>query len=431
MEYPQESIRVRVDYYDNLEKDLFRSFPSFEKIEQTAGTEIEIKLTDFLTYYLFKDKRPRMSGYRTFQEISRKVQRALVMLQDRVRFNGSSIDWNEDEIEAQDRETSERIGESIGISVVNHIHGLTMADWTPIPVTNVSKTFDYSYASDLKTVIEIETKGSSVSDNSKKTSAVSSHKSSIKSKKSQKSTQDPLSSAVRYGTIAVVGSEQGSIIQCWLVDPPARVSRDPSVVRLLARMRFLRDWIGLVSPRSELAHALVMRVLDLEAVSDPFELDNVQLRKRDGLKFELNWPPRFFQGHSGFWGASKSLVENYSAGGVALPLTRNSVLFLGIHEELLALAAEQNFREIMSYAREPNVLERTITCNIGRRQAKMLDLDLELDPDFGGLEPENEQLDEAAPGRKPAVALELKSKVHVSREGLVFSILPVASLSVD
>jgi hypothetical protein len=44
-------------------------------------------------------------------------------------------------------------------------------------------------------------------------------------------------------------------------------------------MRFIRDWIAQISPRSQLAAALSSRVGALEMMRDPFELSGVPLRK--------------------------------------------------------------------------------------------------------------------------------------------------------
>lgn len=67
---------------------------------------------------------------------------------------------------------SEKVGESIGLSVINRIHDLHEADWDRIPIHSGIRgfqTFDFKStlpmsASDGKTLVQTETKGTLIDD---------------------------------------------------------------------------------------------------------------------------------------------------------------------------------------------------------------------------------------------------------------------------
>ena len=118
--------------------------------------------------------------------------------------------------------TESKIGPSVGLSVINRVHGLSDADWDKLkelPGRNGKPTFDYKVASDGSNIIQVENKGSYVDDNRKKSSAISNHKKNIKDKKRKIASLEaqnnyPYPAALRYGTITAVDSRTNTVAKC-------------------------------------------------------------------------------------------------------------------------------------------------------------------------------------------------------------------------
>ena len=82
---------------------------------------------------------------------------------DWVDFNGDSISIPPD-ADGHDRDITEHLGESLALSTINRIHGLTAADWDRIRPQSFS-TFDFQFASDGQWIIQVEAKGSVAANN--------------------------------------------------------------------------------------------------------------------------------------------------------------------------------------------------------------------------------------------------------------------------
>lgn len=415
---PQGSIKVSVDFYDDAEKKKLLDYPSAKILTNIVKACIEVHIEEFLTYYLFHRKRPGKEGYRNYEQLGGKIDRALIELEDWIVFNQSSISVPKD-VDPQLISITERVGESIGLCVINRLHNLSEADWDKIPEhpgrSGIS-TFDYQVASDGQNIIQLETKGSCVSDNSLKDSSISNHKSNIHEKKSKINTKKsyPYPANLRYGTITVLDHRPKSIAKCWLVDPePYSTETPPEKLRLINRMRFLRDWISFLSPRSQFASALSTRVTDIESVSDPSELDGVPLRKGNGEELTI-FPPSTLWGTMGssFY-LNKSRVSDGPAGGVVVQLSRSAFFFLGIRDELPELAGKQDFSSIVNYKSEVGSISKTINCVFSDGRWNKLTLPPEM----------RDQVKESGPYHQ----LTLSGKLHYNKDGLVFGVLPIPS----
>lgn len=272
-----------------------------------------------------------------------KEDNALLTLEGCVDFNGSSI-ISAQGIEKQPNYITEHVGEAIGLSVVNRIHDLTEADWTPIPQEsgpNAHKTLDYEFdlASDGNVLVQVENKGSAVKDNRQKTQSISQHKSAIGSKKAdQRAIGGAGVAVIRYGTITVLDKRHDGHIKCWLTDPDGPYEEiSPLNLKLLRRLYFLARWISLVATRSQLASALMTRVRAVRSLENPFTLDNVPLLRGSGAPFE--YIPFDRAGHHTTFMSSKARIKDGPAGGHAVQLDRGPLMFLGFREDLLELAS--------------------------------------------------------------------------------------------
>lgn len=418
---PQRTIKVSVEFYDADEKAKLLKYPTAAVMSQMVRDGIEVPTEEFLTYYLFYKRRPGKAGWRSYPELGAKIGHAIAELDDWLEFTGKSIVTPAD-LGTQDKAISERIGESIGMSVVSRIHGLTNADWDRIDTHGGPggfSTFDFQIASDGIRIVQLETKGSSIPVNTKKASTVSNHKRDIHDKKEAIATRElqmsyPYPADVRYGTITVVGEQIDSPVKCLLVDPPSHEQQGlAKKLRLIQRQIFLRDWITLLSPRSQLASALQTRLSSLRRLPDPYILDGLPLLKGNGENFDFS-PQGYYGVHSTFF-ASKAKISDGPSGGVTVTLPDGDLFFLGIREDLLALAARQQFSEILEYKSQVGSMEKEVEC-VFSAQA------------FRGLKLSSAARSNLRPYRDGYYHFSLKGEIHYADSGILFGVLPLTQL---
>jgi hypothetical protein len=374
-----QTIRIDIAFYDDDERRKLLTYPTASVIRRLTATPIDIPTAEFLTYVLFHRKRLGAPGYRDFTSIARKLDVALAMLDEAVEFSGHSI-HTPAKAKGQLTELSEHIGESIGLSVVARIHDLTEADWEPIPTQagrKASPTFDFETASDGTNFVQVENKGSAVVDNRELTRTVKEQRRRIDHKKVKLAERkrlgtDPHPASLRYGTITALDSRTDGNVRCLLTDPPpAPQDETPIRFRIIQRMRFIRDWVSFISPRSQLASALSTRVMALENLGDPRDLDGVPLLRGNGRPFEFT--PSGPSGHSTFF-TNRSRVTDGTAGGEVVRLSRNSLFLLGVRQELLSLAASQSMEDLVAYRNEAATIEKTVECVVSRARLQSLRL---------------------------------------------------------
>jgi len=414
----QEHVEVEVEYYDQKDQNLLAHYPTAKEIGTIVQNGLKIPIPEFLTYYLFHRKRHGIEGLGDYSELSQNIGSALSNLEHFVEFNGNSISAAKG-IGTQLNEITEHVGESIGLSVISSIHGLTEADWDKIPESrgpHALPSLDYEIvASDGKDIIQVETKGSFVKDNTQKTGSIYTHRSSIRRKKekiseSLKKGSYPYPANIRYGTIVAFDSRSQGVLKCWIADPEADIHRmNPLQFRILSRIKFLRDWISFLSPRSQLASALATRVAALESLDDPSELDNIPLIKRYNEPFDL--VPFSHTYRLSTWLANKSRVSDRAVGGIALPLRKGLVFFLGIREELVMMAQKQGFEEITEYRAETGTTYEKVECVVSKGRFREFDLPGEFKDsvrESGGY-----------------VRFFLRGQIHYSAGGVAFGLLSI------
>ena len=418
----QGFVEVVVEYYDQNEKNNLQKYSSANAIESTLASRLKIPIPEFLTYYLFHRKRPSLTNLANYQQLSQNIYRSLNDLEDFIEFNGTSI-IKPLNAGTQIEHITEHIGESIGLSLINRIHTLTEADWDKIPEShgrNAVRTFDYQIAaSDGRNIIQLEAKGSSVDDNRNKTAPIYTHKENIVSKKKdiiEKGKKYPYPASIRYGTITAVDSRKNGAVKCWLLDPDSQeISKGPKRFRLLSRMHFLYDWISFLGPQSQLATALSNRITDLETIQNPFELDGKPLLNSNNEPFYFR-PFDYSRRHAS-WFTNKSKVTDGPAGGIIFQLSKNTLFFLGIFENLLSLAADQDFEKILEYKHKyPGSILKNVECVINKNRFHEFDIPGTL------LNKENNKL--------RRIHFELKGQLHYSQEGIVFGLLPLNTHSI-
>lgn len=372
----QSEILVRVEFYDEQEKAKLLQYPAdaVAAMKRLVAKPIAVPTSEFFTYFLFHRMARGLAGYDSVDQIRLDLSRATTYIDSCIEFDGSSIRVPSASAQLP-TEIIEHVGEAVGLAVASRIHGLTEADWVRLPVKKrpnnkkLLPSFDFQ-AADSKTLvqceplIQVETKGSAVGDNSKKSSKVSKHKADILAKKEKLDNpsageQDPYPAAVRYGTITALDAGPNDMVRCWLVDPePENDEWEPRRFKLMARMRFLSRWISIVSPRSQLASAIATRVNDMAKITNPFELDGIPLLRGNGESF--SYPvSSLLSPHSTFF-SNKARVTDGPAGGIAVQIRPNMLAFLGVRQDLVDMAASQRFDDVLSYEAPAGTLKKSV-----------------------------------------------------------------------
>ncbi len=413
-------IVVDVEYYDDDEKRKLLAYPTAPAIKILVANPLQIPKAEFLTYYLFHRIKIGAPGYRDYKSVAEKIHRSLEAIGECIDYQHGSVRTPKG-FTRQLTEISEHVGEAIGLSVASRIHGLTEADWSPIPEQRgrgAKPSFDFQIASDGEQFVQVETKGSSVSDNRSHSGAVKAQKARIDEKKGKLAAlsapgDDPNPASLRYGTITIIDGRQDGNARCLLVDPPPeQMPRDPKLFRVISRIRHLRDWISFLSPRSPFAAALATRFADLEALRDPSELDGIPLLRGSGEQFNFEPYGTGRWSHSSFM-ATKSRVTNGPAGGVVMQLSSSNLFLFGVRESLLLSAAKQDFEDIVSFKAETGSTQKVVDCTFS--SGRFSDLDL---PD---------SVRDMAKKSGAYFHFPLSGVLHYSAEGLVFGLLPLSA----
>lgn len=405
---PPACISINVAYYDDEER---------RKLQQVLGDDIlggpaktiVVLTPDFCVYYIYYKLRSSLPGYSSHKELARKWYFALCEIDGQLIFANESIRLAQ--LAESNRGTTERFGEAIGLSVASRLHGLHDGDWARIPETNKHKTFDFDrpLASDGSRFISLETKGSSVADNSKRAD-VSHQKGSIKKKKESGAVSGS-SNTVCYGTIGVLDDRDTSVAQCWLVDPPADVSGDPYRFKVLSRLEFIASWISFLGNRSQLASSLWTRLASLEAMSDVSQFAGIPLR--NGSRKEFSRETFSSGGGHNQWFASKSVVIDEPVGGSVYTVSQDFLFFIAIQEELVVLAAAQDFAGVATYSFSAKVAWKSVECVVPYARFQR-----EFQKTMGSRSPQVRRVGGHA-------RFIIEGHVFFCQSGLVFGVLPV------
>lgn len=407
---PPASVDVRVDFYDEEERHALLATPAAPLFAGLPSL-LDLPTTDLCAYYLYYKRRLGIPGYSSHNDVVRQWVQALVEFDGQVEFGRSSLHLTS--ATHMSSGTTERLGESIGLSTISKLHGLHQADWTRIPITKARRTFDFQHvwtASDGKQFIQLEAKGSATNDNDHKTSSVCNHKAKIKEKKKQ-ATDEECKKGILYGTIAVLDDRPDSIARCWLVDPPADAPDDPRRFKILTRLAYIADLIQLLSGRSALSASLRTRLAALSALPGIESLDRVPLKKGNGEAY----PETTFDitGQHNPWFVGKSVVIDGPAGGQVYMADASHVVLIGLREQLVVYTTQQDFSAIEEYKFPAGTVPKTIECVVPAGRFK------------SEFEPVIQIPEDWRPAREGYVRFRMDGHLHYTQSGLVIGILPV------
>lgn len=408
----QPTITVAVDFYDDEQRKLFERYENSPAITKLVSLPIQIPTGVFLAYMLMHLKRTKAQAYSSLSQLMSDTPRAEQELRELIRFNGHSIVVAPGVL--LPNELTEHVGEAVGLAVVSQLYDLTEADWEPIDVPVIggkkAKALDFEIAATGTTYIQVEAKGARVDNNAKKEGSIPAHRTDIAKKKraiEAAGTQHPGHGKVKFGTITALDAKPSGTVRCLLVDPTAEDLEDaPRTYRLLARMTFLSRCISMISPRSQIAAALATRLADMRVVRDPFELSNVKLLRGNGEPFNFN-PASSTSIHSTFF-SNKARVAKAPIGGITVRASASLLLFIGIQQELLDMAASQNFETLLSFAAKPISEQGSVLCVFHESRLDRMNMP---------------RLSSMVSGSGPYRSVILSGVLHVSLGGLVFAYL--------
>jgi len=325
------TIDFRVDYYDADHAKKLSAYNEADTIRALAGTTLSIPAAEFLTYCLFVDKRVGVTGIGSYDELRASLEDDLAQFNRGLIITSNSIAT----LLIGDQQIyhlTEKVGVAVALSLANRIHGLTEADWRPIP-TGTAKTLDFDYAATLTAYVQIEAKGAAVNDNTRhkkfgeKAADITAKKDTLPAKAGK----FPVST---YGTIAVLDQRSDSVLQCWLLDPPGQSPRrDPVHQRILNRLHFAAESLEVIIPKSNFVTQLYKRIAE---IAEAENLDNYNQRPLD--KWGSDWEQNIV--------ASHAHTLDQKVFGVVLRLSDGSRFFYGIRREWLTVLERQDMEKL-------------------------------------------------------------------------------------
>ena len=345
------NVKIKVNYYDTKQEDLIRDiYPEdYNRINEFINKTIEIPIEDFKINAFFR----HISDSDTSQKLLNKTNisrnwNLYKLYFDYDKETGKLTNKYDGKIEAND--AAETLGIAGGISILNHIYGLTLADWTKIG-RHSFKDVDFRHISSfLDRNLNLEAKGSIVDDNTK-LSDISTQKRKILEKKNDKEFKKRYNNnETCLGIITV--ADKVNVLQSWLVDPDSDEQQiAPAKLKLLKRLYFYYYMTVYLSSRTYLSLALANRIKSIELVQDYLSLNKLPLMNSQFEKLYI----------------SDSLIMNrtynseQSMVGKLYTYTKNELYFIGIEKDILDLLIEQDFDRILNLKTTPETSTQLIS----------------------------------------------------------------------
>lgn len=357
-----ENINLLIDYYNTTQRDFFQKFPNAADLNMLVQAGLDIARDELLAYMMFTEQMDR-DGFRTYEELKYRIECRLGDIDDFLSFNDGSVQARIIGNEMMQSGFTERIGVALGLCVVNHLHGLTAADWKKIPTNpgrNGHPTFDFeiSIASTGTNFVQVENKGSAVADNYLRIGSVYAHYKSIQDKKNyirkeEEKRNIPTHQNYFYGTISVLDNKLNSKAKVWLMDPPAfEIEMKPEKYKLLARLRYYLDEFKNIGVKAKITSAIEKRIEEIDKSSDFLSFDNVPL--------EYNYPKAF---HLFMDGKMFAAVDNNEAFGriFIVEYNQNNLPYLiAFPKALMRIIILQNFDTILKYEYNPDFISENV-----------------------------------------------------------------------
>lgn len=365
------NLKISVDYYNNVEKESFKHYPNYEEFKIFVGKEITISKDEFLSYMMFTEQDDT-DGWRKYPELKKRVEYRLGDIEDYLDFSKGSIQSKRSSERMSASNITERIGVSLGINVINKFHGLTEADWAITPNTFIGgkrvKDFDYelAIASDGVKFIQVENKGTVNNNNKLKTTSVSAHYSSIKSKKSDIISRNRDSEIcekenIYYGTIAVL--DDTNTAKLWLVDPEAfQVDWSPRKFKLISRLLYYSNIFSIIGIHEPIQNELKTRIAQLINSSDFEDFNKKPLESHSRYPLSFLKTDNFVN------------INNSLAFGTFFFLKKDTgydIFIIALTKAIIKLIIAQDFNGILDYKFADAEFTDKVTLQLSAKPRKM------------------------------------------------------------
>ncbi|MBM1194260.1 hypothetical protein [Pseudomonas weihenstephanensis] len=339
-------LSVLLDYYPGhqrlLSKGAYQALGTASKVEAFKKHNT-ISRPDFLNYFLMH--RAQNPKYATYIDRLKYLDTATGWLVDVLETDGTiNCQLGSDGLQ-------EKVGEAVSLSVAGKLFGLTAADWTKIPEqqgAGAHATFDFQRtivgitAEDA--VIQIEAKGTFVSDNTVGQANVRSHASNIKKKKNNISDagddyKHPATAL--YGMIVAIDPVHDA--KCWLLDPPPLMFEgDPRDNKVAIRLDYIASLTEMLAPKAKLPAAL-------RESAHSWRDGAGRTSRLEGHPFTVNNYIEAFLANGKIWLAERDVIGQLYVGESGKPF------FLGLKGELIRAAIGQDPDTISNLSFEPDV----------------------------------------------------------------------------
>jgi hypothetical protein len=353
-----ELINLSLEYYNDSQHDLFQCFPNSTQLNNLVNNGLTITKDEFLANMMFTEQMDR-DGFRTYVDLQGRIESRFGDINDFLSFDNDSVQSKMNGTQMMQSGFTERIGVSLGLCVMNKIHGFTAADWEKIPETrgrsgNPTFDFEIQIASTGANFIQAENKGAIIVDNSVQNGSIPVHYSSIKSKKKYVRQQEiirniPIHQNLFYGTIGALDTRPGSIAKVWLVDPPAyEIEMEPSKYKLLSRLKYYLAEFRNIGVKGYILNALEKRIIEIEKTSDYYEFNNVPLKSIYVPKIRQYLDGKMF-----------AAVDNNEAFGRIFIIESKERYFpylIAFPKAIMRIIILQNFDNIMNYEYNPDFI---------------------------------------------------------------------------
>lgn len=343
------NLKVSVEYYNEKEKKLFKAYPNNRQIDELVNKDVKISKDEILSYMMFTEQGDE-EGWKTYSELKERVNYRLGDVDEYLNFTNDSIQAKRSSEKMSASNMTERIGVSVGINVINKLHGLTEADWAITKNTYLDgkrvKDFDYEYpktASDGSKYILIENKGTVNDDNKLKSSSVSKHYKSIKDKKEDILKREALQGIKRheniyYGTITVLDND--NVAKVWLVDPNANsMDWEPKKFKLISRLLYYFEIFKEIGIDKKIVSSLeerIKKILDSDNIN-VFDKKHLELGR---IFYQFIRSSNFVSINNSYALGTFFQVKNQIEG---------DVFIVAIPKALIKLIISQDFDQILKY----------------------------------------------------------------------------------
>lgn len=349
---PPPVLSVVLDYYPGhkelLSKGAYQILGTTAKVNafQKHNTITE---PDFLNYFLVH--RAQNPKYSTYLKRLEYLDTAAGWLEDVLSTDGTI------NCQLGSEGLQEKVGEAVSLSVAGELFGLTAADWTKIPEqkgTGAHATFDFERTiigiTAKDAVIQIESKGSFVPDNSIGQAAVRTHASNIKAKKKNikdagENYKHPATAL--YGMIVSIDPLHDA--KCWLLDPPPVVFEgNPRDNKVAIRLDYIASLTEMLAPKAKLPSAL-------REAAQSWRNGSGRTSNLEGHPFTVSNYIEAFLAKGKIWLDEHDVVGQLYMGESETPF------FLGLKGELIRVAIEQDPDKISDLSFEPHAGYQKIT----------------------------------------------------------------------